>query len=104
MGLRKTKSSTNPGVNAWAREKASVSTLVITNSTQLLVTTTSTPRVFTLYSSKGLGGGPPIFFPLKLYCPLWHAHQICLVSSRYWTMHSRCVHTAENALNSPVAV
>src|SRR5437764_2922118 len=68
------------------------------------VTTTSSPRVLTLYSSNGRGGGPPMFFPLKLYCPLWHAHQICFVSSRYCTMHSRCVHTAEKALNSPVAV
>src|SRR5437588_10086285 len=104
MGLRKTRSSTNPGVNAWAREKRTLFQTANQTESQLLVTTTSTPRVFTLYSSRGLGGGPPIFFPLKLYCPLWHAHQICLVSSRYWTMHSRCVHTAENALNSPVAV
>src|SRR6266849_5388137 len=78
--------------------------IALTALPQLLVTTTSSPRVLTLYSSKGLGGGPPMFFPLKLYWPLWQAHQICFVSSRYWTMHSRCVHTAENALNSPVAV
>src|SRR4026208_1627912 len=34
---------------------------------QALLTTTSSPRLLTGYSSSGRGGGPPMFSPLRLY-------------------------------------
>src|SRR3989338_9343128 len=54
----------------------------------------------TLNSSRGFGGGPPIFRPVRSYCPLWHAHQMMPFSLLYCTVQSRCVHVAVKALSS----
>jgi hypothetical protein len=62
------------------------------------------PLTFTVYSSKGRGGGPSIFFPFKSKWPLWQAHQMWLISGRYCTMQARCVQAAANAFNSFVGV
>ena len=42
--------------------------------------------------------------PLRSKWPLWQAHQMWPMSSRYWTMQFRCVQVAENALSSPEGV
>jgi len=45
-----------------------------------------------------------MFRPSRLYLPLWQAHQTARRSSRYWTVQERCVHVADMARYSPLAV
>src|SRR5579871_1979646 len=55
-------------------------------------------------ASSGRGGGPETLRPFTSYLPLWQAHQTSRVSSRYCTVHARCVHVADIALYSPLVV
>src|SRR6476646_1051204 len=63
-------------------------------------TNISSPRTCTSKASSGRGGGPETLRPLTSYLPLWHAHQTSRVSSRYCTVHAKCVHVADMALYS----
>src|SRR5271166_1432936 len=42
--------------------------------------------------------------PLKSYMPLWQAHQTSCRSGRYCTVQDKCVHVADIARYSPLAV
>src|SRR6266568_7176592 len=68
------------------------------------LTKISSPLTWTSKASNGRGGGPEIFRPSRLYLPLWQAHQTSRRSSRYCTVQERCVHVADMARYSPLAM